>query len=48
MNNIVTFHALNQTLNVNQVEDVFWKVGDVMAMLIARMDLMKTLLCVVS
>lgn len=48
MNNIVTFHALNQTLNVNQVEDVFWKVGDVMAMLIVRMDLMKTLLCVVS
>lgn len=48
MNKIVTCHVLIQTLNVNQVEDVSWIVGDVMEMQIVRTEVMKILQYVVS
>lgn len=48
MNKIVIFHVPSLTLSVNQAEDVFLKAGDVMVMLIVKMEVMKTLLCVVS
>lgn len=48
MSNIATFHVLSQISNANRAVDVFWRVGDVMAMLIVKMAVMKTQRCVVS
>lgn len=41
MSKIVICHVQNLITSVNRVEDVFWIVGDVMVMLIAKMEVMR-------
>lgn len=47
MSNIAICHVPIPISNVNQVEDVFWTVGDAMVMLIVKMAVMKIQQCVV-